>query len=154
MELTEVIGHPLYSNRHIGLRRGMPPNLLEIALAPDDGEARAKGQVKTRGTDDRIDLEHISGVHLDAVGYESIDLADHHLHVVLAKSLEVSGCGCHTPGAEGKVGDKELAQAFVAAEHHGHVLPNLGAGEGLNGSIFNHLQARSEGACGQVTSEP
>lgn len=107
--LTKVIRHALDGNRHVRFGRGILPYIPEVAVAPHDREARAERKVEARRADDGVHLEDIARVHLEAVGDETPDGPAYDLDVVLPQGFQITRRRCHATGAEGEVGDEELA---------------------------------------------
>ena len=136
---TEIVGHTVHGTRHVCLGRLLLPPVLQVAVPPNDGEARAKRRVEPRRADDGVHLEHLTRLELDALGHEPLNLGPPDLHVGLGQGLQVAVAGRHPPGPEREVGDERLAELRVAPEHERHVFRDLGARKGLYGALCEDL---------------
>jgi hypothetical protein len=78
---------------------------LQVAVAADDGEARAEGSVEAGGADDGVNFEDLAGVELDAFADEAFDARFSDIDVGFSEGVEVPLAWGHSPATQGEVGD-------------------------------------------------
>lgn len=117
---TEVIGHAVYSQRHVRLGPFGGPQLAEVAFSSDEGESRAERRVEARGAYYGVYFEVLAVLELDAALGEPLDGVGFQLDLGIMEAFKVARRGRHARAAKWKIRDQLSAELLVALEHGGH----------------------------------